>query len=120
MKNSMRTYETRITVDEHSFGVLTSYATLFAQVEHHLFKEKILNKDPNLCKREFLKRFDMTGRQYNACKTVLDGKIDSIRERRDSQIKDIEEKIKALDSKVKKIRNPFTLHQKKRCLDSRS
>ncbi len=116
MKHSMRTFETRIAIDELSFEILTAYAGLFAKIEHHLFKEIISNTDPNVCKQKFLQRFGITGRQYNACKVVLKGKIDSIKERRDAQIIDIEEKVQALNSKIKKIKNPFTAHQKKRRL----
>jgi IS605 OrfB family transposase len=114
MKPFIRTYETRISVDSPSFAVLLSYAELFAKVEHHLLKKIISNADPNACKREFLKQFGITGRQYNACKTVLQGKIDSIKEKREIQITDLEDGIKILEAKIKKIKNPFTVHQKKR------
>ncbi len=117
MKYSMRTFETRIHMDELSFGILSSYAELFAKIEHHLFKEIISHADPNVCKQKFLQQFGITGRQYNACKVILKGKIDSIKERREAQIIDVEEKVKALDLKIKKIKNPFTIHQKKRRLD---
>ena len=86
------------------------------KLKTHLFKAKILNLDPNSCKSDFLKRFGITGRQYNACQTLLQGKINSIKERRDLQIADLEEKIKACEAKLKRIRNPFTIHQKKRHL----
>ena len=116
MTHCMRTYETRILVDDSSYGILSSYANLFAQVEHHLFKAKIANTDPNACKRSFLKQFGITGRQYNACHTILQGKIDSIKERRNGQISDLEAKIKALEPKIKKIKNSLIAHQKKRRL----
>ena len=112
----MRTYQTRIVIDESASAILSSYARLFAKVLHHLFKAKTLNMDPNICKRDFLKKFGITGRQYNACKVAIDGKIDSIKERRDLQIEETQEKIKALETKIKKIRNPLTSHQNKRRL----
>jgi IS605 OrfB family transposase len=112
----MRTFQTRLSIDDSVDGTLFSYAELFSQVEHHLFKAKVLQVDSNTCKRDFLKRFGITGRQYNACLVVLQGKIDSIKERRDLQIIELEEKIKTLESKIKKIRNPFTAQQKKRSL----
>ena len=118
MKDCMRTYQTRIALDSASVAHLGSYAELFARVEHHLFKKIISNADPNACKREFLQRFGITGRQYNACKTILKGKIDSIREKRDLQIADLEEEIKKLGPKIKKIRNSSTVHQKKRRLSN--
>jgi IS605 OrfB family transposase len=111
----MYTYETRLATDGFDH-VLVRYAELFSKIEHHLFKAKVLSVDPNTCKRDFLKRFGITGRQYNACKVVVQGKINSIKERRHLQISEIEEKIKALQAKVKRIRNPFTAHQKKRRL----
>jgi IS605 OrfB family transposase len=116
MSECMRTFETRIFTDESSNNILLSFAKLFAKVEHHLFKAKISNICPNICKSQFLKRFDITSRQYNACQTQILGKIDSIKARRDLQIAELEGKIKTLETKIKKIRNPFTVHQKKRRL----
>jgi IS605 OrfB family transposase len=118
MNQCMRTFETRILIDESLDNILFLCAKLFAKVEHHLFKAKILNIDPNICKRQFLEQFGITSRQYNACHTQLLGKIESIKARRNLQIMDLEEKIKTLESKIKKIRNPFTAHQKKRRLTS--
>lgn len=116
MSDLIRTYQTRIHVEESLDKILASYAELFAQVEHHLFKAKVLNCNPNTCKSDFLKRFGITARQYNACYLVLQGKIDSIKERRNLQIVDLEEKIKLSETKIKKIKSPFTIHQKKRAL----
>jgi IS605 OrfB family transposase len=118
MKDGIRTYQTRLILPSDSLLILSSYAELFAQVEHHLFKKIISQADPNACKREFLQRFGITARQYNACKTILAGKMDSIKEKRNGQIVDLAEKIKVLESKIKKIRKPFTLHQKKRRLNN--
>ena len=118
MKDLMRTYQTRILLDPISSAILSSYAELFAKVQHHLFKAIITDTDLNTCKREFLKRFGITGRQYNACKITLQGKIESIKEKREIQILDFEDKIKALESKIKKIKNLFTAHQKKRSLNT--
>ena len=115
---SMRTFETRILTDESSNNILSSFAKLFAKVEHHLFKAKISSIDPNICKSQFLQQFGITSRQYNACQTQVLGKIDSIKASRELQIDDLEEKIKTLKSKLKKIRNLFTAHQKKRRLSS--
>ncbi len=112
----MRTYQTRLHIDDSADHILSFYAELFSQVEHHLFKAKVLQTDPNTCKKEFLKRFGITGRQYNACRITLQGKIESIKERRHLQIAELENKIKVLEIKVKKIRNPATAHQKKRHL----
>src|ERR1043166_2928360 len=104
MSEGVRTFETRIFTDESSNDILSSFAKLFAKIEHRLFKAKMLNTDPNVCKSQFLKQFGITSRQYNACQTQLLGKIDSIKARRDLQISDVEEKIRALESKIKKIK----------------
>lgn len=117
MKDSMRTYETRISLDDASLDILSFCAEIFAQVEHQLFKKMISSAEPNACKREFLQQFGITGRQYNACKVILQGKIDSIQEKRNIQIINLEEKIKSQESKLKKIKNLFTIHQKKRYLN---
>lgn len=112
----MYSYQTRFFSDESLYQTLVHYAKLFSEIEHHLFKAKISEIDPNACKRDFLKRFGITGRQYNACQVVLQGKIDSIKARRELQISEWEDKIKVLETKVTRIKNPFTAHQKKRHL----
>lgn len=112
----MLTYQTRLSTDDSLSHALVCYAELFSKVEHHLFKAKILKVDSNTCKRDFLKRFGITGRQYNAVQTTLQGKIDSIIESRHLRISELEGKIKTLESKVKKMRNPHTRHQKERYL----
>jgi IS605 OrfB family transposase len=113
-----RSYQTRIFTDDSLYQTLTCYAELFSKVQRHLFKSKVLAVDPNACKRNFLKRFGITGRQYNACQIELQGKIDSIKESRDLRIVELEEKIKGLGAKIKRIRNPFAAHQKKRYLSN--
>jgi hypothetical protein len=82
MNSSMRTYQTRIHADPLLEEILDKYSALFAEAEHLLFKAMILGIDPNTCKMTFLSALSITGRQYNACKTVLEGKISSIRIRR--------------------------------------
>ena len=118
MNACMRTFETRILTEDSSDNILSLYTKLFAKVEHSLFKAKMSNIDSNVCKRQFLEQFGITSRQYNACKSQLLGKIESIKESRNLQINDVEKKIKTLESKIKRIRNPFTIHQKKRRLSS--
>jgi IS605 OrfB family transposase len=114
----MRSYQTRFFTDDTLYQTLTCYAQLFSQIEHHLFKAKIANVDPNACKRDFLKKFGITGRQYNACYAILQGKIDSIKESMHLRIAQLEEKIKASETKIKRIRKPFSIHQKKRYLNN--
>lgn len=113
----MLSYQARFSTDDSLYQSLACYAELFSKIEHHLFKAQVLAVNPNVCKRDFLKRFGITGRQYNACKVVLQGKIDAIKESRHLQISELQEKIKTLQAKVKRIRNRFTAHQKKRRLN---
>jgi IS605 OrfB family transposase len=117
MNSSMRTYQTRIHADPLLEEILDKYSALFAEAEHLLFKAMILGIDPNTCKMTFLSALSITGRQYNACKTVLEGKISSIKERRDSQILELEEKVKTLNTKIKKIKKSSCRHQKQRSLN---
>ncbi|MDR3624352.1 MAG: IS200/IS605 family accessory protein TnpB-related protein [Chlamydiales bacterium] len=116
MKSNIRTYQTRIHSDIFIDQVLNQYAKLFAETEHLLFKAIILGVDPNICKISFLSALDITARQFNACRIVLDGKIASVKERRDTQIIELQEQIKTLDTKVKKIKNLAVAHQKRRRL----
>jgi len=75
MSNASRTYQTRLcqTVDEP----LTVYASLMAHVEYHLFADIAAGKKARDLKSPYLTRFNITARQFNSLRVLLEGKIAS-------------------------------------------
>ncbi len=116
MKAQMRTYQSRLHIETGSIDLLGNYAVFFSGVEHHLLKEICRGNDPTSLKTPFLRKFGMTARQINACFTMLQGKIDSLKECKKLLASNLEEKIGALEARIKKMTNLRSLHQAKRRL----
>ena len=77
-KSRHRTYQCRITASGAEDAVLESYAALYGKAARTLFSR--LKPGGNLAdlKREFLRKFGMTARQFNALAFEIKGKIASI------------------------------------------
>lgn len=111
------TFQTRLNLSEESSSILDEYAALFSKVEHNLFKDLILKKDINDLKRTYLKKFQITARQFNSCRVQVEGKIDSIKEVMKLRLVSLTEQIKSLQKTVDKWKGAKEkLHGKKRRL----
>ena len=126
-----RTYQTRFDVTDVQGEYLERYASLYGKVERTLFAETIAQgKRPESVKNAYLKRFNITGRQFNAVCRMLKGKVKSIQELRKEQLSNLKGKVKKAASVIKKLekqlscksqytkkkfsRLSFSLHHKKR------
>ncbi|MGB5446553.1 MAG: IS200/IS605 family accessory protein TnpB-related protein [Psychromonas sp.] len=126
-----RTYQTRFDTTDLQGEYLDRYASLYSKCERTLFAETIAQgKRPESVKNAYLKRFDITSRQFNAICRFLKGKVKSIKELRKTHLSDLNSKLKKMASTIKKMEkqltsnNQFTkemrskvkfaLHQKKR------
>ncbi|MDA8093328.1 MAG: transposase [Betaproteobacteria bacterium] len=99
------TYQTRLAAAPGLEAALSAYADLFGRAERSLFAAKQADqRDANTLKRDFLQAFGLTARQYNAIRIGLDGKIDSIRERRPELIREAEGRIARAKKTVDKIK----------------
>lgn len=111
------TFQTRLNISEESSLILDEYAALFSKIEHNLFKDLILKKDINDLKRAYLKKFQITARQFNSCRVQVEGKIDSIKEVMKLRVASLTEQIKSLQKAIDKWRGTKEkLHGKKRRL----
>ena len=114
------TYQTRVVVTPKQDQMLREYASLFGHVERTLFAEIQKGGDAKQRKSDYLARFGVTARQFNAVRIQLQGKINAIRELIPLQIEHLKTKIrkgkKNLAKLVKSIRGSNQLHQKQRRL----
>jgi IS605 OrfB family transposase len=112
MSNASRTYQTRLcqTVDEP----LTVYASLMAHVEYHLFADIAAGKKARDLKSPYLTRFNITARQFNSLRVLLEGKIASIQERLTQRIGEKKQRILSLEQAIGRLKNKQVLHRKKR------
>jgi len=114
------TYQARLNLAPVQEKVLEAFAELFGRVERSLFAALQTGKSITDIKREFLGRFGITARQFNAIAAGLKGKIASVKERRPGLIMETKERIRKAKKVVGKLekRSPGSekLHQKKRRL----
>ena len=99
-----RTYHTRIsdpdgTLDE----VLGGYAEVYCRAERALFADLARGGEAAALKSDYLIRFGLTARQFNAIAINLKGKIASIRERRDGLIDEAKARIKKAEQVIAKL-----------------
>lgn len=120
-KETIRTYETRSHVEPTIDEALHASALHFAYVQHRLFADIASGKEPHQLKNNYLIRYQITARQFNALKSLVEGKIDSIKKRRATLIIEKKERIDSLEKKIKKLKkrkaDPKLIHLKKRRLD---
>ncbi len=109
-----RTYETRSLCDSHRNALLGAYAELYSRAERTLFAR--LQRDESLAavKREFLIRFGLTARQFNALAADLRGKIASVQGRRRVLIRSLERRIARAKDVLSKIPPGTHMHHQKR------
>lgn len=98
------TYQARVPVDAGAAAALDAYAELFGRVERTLFaRSTAQGVKPEKLKNEYLKRFGITGRQFNAIRVSLDGKTDSVKGRRTGLIDEAKTRLKKAQATLKKL-----------------
>ena len=111
------TYQTRFRVGEEPERLLSNTACLLSKVERSLFKDLYQKKKGiNELKTLYLKQYGITARQFNSCRIKLEGKVLSYKVLLNDRILNLEQKIAKLDKHIKRLKDPFKIHQKKRRL----
>jgi IS605 OrfB family transposase len=114
----MLTYQTRFELSDEQDAILQHCACLMNVVERSLFAEVAQGNATASCKNHFLKKFNITARQFNACRVSLEGKIDACRAGQERAIDTLNQQITSLDRQIqlleKKPSKHLALHQKKR------
>src|ERR1700758_904229 len=116
------TYQARFVLSPSQELIFEHYASLLSTVERSLYAEAAKGKSPASCKNEYLRLFEITARQFNACRVSLEGKIAACRALQEHALTSLKIQIDTLEKKVKllemKPSKQFTLHQKKRRLST--
>lgn len=110
------TYQTRLSINETQLRIFAALGVLMGIIERTLFADLQRGKQASSLKSDYLQRFGITARQFNAVRVQVDGKIASIKELRQIQIKEIQLRITSLEQKIGKIRSHQVQHLKKRRL----
>jgi len=119
MTNEMiLSFQTLLRLKKEDEEVLHHCANLLSRVERSLYVEVSKGQNSASCKNIFLKKFQITARQFNACRVSLEGKIASYQSGQERTIVNLSEQIEKLNKQIKLLeRKPsklFALHQKKR------
>ncbi len=118
------TYQTRLDAGQFNAKIFNEFAALFSHVERRLFADISKGKMAADLKSEYLQKYQITARHFNAIRVQIEGKIASIKEGQISQIVNTEHKIQGVQKTIQKLekkasKNPQQaqkLHQKKRLL----
>ncbi len=113
-------YQTRVGVTADEDKALAEYAALFGRVERTLYADLRKGQEANDLKSEYLDRFGITARQFNAIRAELEGKIEASRVSLLRQIEELRIRIrqarKIIAKLAKRIPGSNELHQKRRRL----
>ena len=114
---SVATYQGRPVLSPEQEAFLAAYSGHYNHVERKLYAEMQRDGKPAASfKNDYLIRFDMTARQFNAIGRNLEGKIASIKELLPLRKQETETRIGKAKKVIGKIKNPVKLHQKQRRL----
>lgn len=116
MSKEQRTYQCRLHTGEAEEILLSEYAAVYGKAERTLFARLAAGGNLTDLKREFLPRFGITARQFNAVSAGLKGKMASVRERRAGIILESNSRIARAKKVIAKTTDPAKKHQKKRRL----
>ncbi len=114
------TYQTRLMIEDSSAKILDDCARTLSHIERKLFADISAGKIAADLKSEYLKKYRITARHFNAIRVQIEGKISSIKERQTQLSVQIEQKIQCVQKTIqkleKKAQDTNKLHQKKRLL----
>ncbi len=112
-----RTYQTRVGADTALNATLAAYAQLFGRAERTLFARLRAGTSLAALKREFLVRFGLTARQFNALAAELRGRTTSIQRGRVGLTRTLRRRIAHATEILRTIpRGTSAYHQKRRRL----
>lgn len=108
------TCQTRIFPERSDEELLSSYASLFSKIEKKLFADTCKGKDFTSLKKEYIKKYAITARQFNSCRVTLEGKIASYKEHLSLRIAEQKSRIESTRHRIaylEKRKKRASLHQ---------
>ncbi len=81
-------------------GALDAYAELFGQVERRLFAELAAGRSAASLKSQYLKRYGIPARMFNAVRVSLEGKVASVREQQKLRVDSLCRRMARAESQI--------------------
>ena len=117
MSEHTSTYQARIAVTEDVESLLDAYAVHYGHVERCLHADmRKTGKKAAAFKNDYLVRFKITARQFNAIARNLEGKINSVKELLPLRMQGCELAIVRAKKVIGRLKNKNKVHQKRRRL----
>ena len=118
------TYQTRIsdfggTDRRKGDALLSAYAELYCQIERKLFAQVSAGRSAPSLKQEYLQRYGIPARMFNAIRVSLEGKVASVREQQLKRQDEVQRRIARAQGQIDQAGDgagPAWLHQKRRRL----
>lgn len=118
-KEHISTYQARISGTEEVETLLAAYAAHYGRLERCLYADmRKSGKKAASFKNDYLVRFKITARQFNAIARNLEGKIDSVKELLPLRTQETELAVARAKKVLGRLKNKSKIHQKKRRLFS--
>lgn len=97
------TFQTKIK-DEHVYPVLNAIAVLYGRVLRLLYVDRYVRGRPlKECKQEYIARYGLTARQFNAIVYELHGKVRAARESRQHRMATLRDRIAATEKAIGRL-----------------
>ena len=122
------TYQTRVAeysqVDRAAGdAALSAYGELYGRVQRKLFAEVAADRSAKALKSEYLKRYGIPARMFNAVRVSLEGKVSSVKEQQKLRVDDLQRRIargeRQIADAAKRGRHDHVHHKKRRLANLR-
>ncbi len=96
-------FQTKV-AEQSLYPAFEAIANLYGQVERHLYVDLYVHgRDLNRCKSEYLMRFGLTARQFNAVRMTLGGKVEAGREGLSLHVANLRTAVDATEKAIGKL-----------------
>ncbi len=107
------TIETRIKNEEY-FPMLDDFFDFYTHIYHSIFRDFItLKKDRNFLKKEYIQKYQISGRLFNSMISQAEALADGTKELTQNHIETTKRKIISLENQIKKLEKNIIANKKK-------
>ena len=120
-ENRVFTYNTLVELSEKDTPILSAMSTLLSRVSRALFGDIMAKKEITILKKEYIRKFGITARQFNSCRVNVEGVIKSLTQLMKQRIQDLQQSIDRLEVNIKTLSSKkihrFKIFQKRKRLN---
>lgn len=107
-------YQTKLPDYQEKEAILKKMASFLSSIERALFADYAKKKNLSALKTEYLKKYQITARQFNAIRISLEGKIESIVQIREEQMTTLRDLLIKLNKRIPRLKKAQDLYRCKK------